>query len=183
MQTNVTKKADEQKQMIALVLLGLAILIGFFLTKEQYYSYIEKSDSLSTVTKAAEEKKASHVKLQNLVKEITENASLQSDIERYAGDFREDQIIDSLFTRINGVSIASISMSPGEKAPNGLSLANISLAFRADDLTSLTNFLEYLTTSKANKKSYIVKNISFPLDQSKNEPISSSVELGMYYFK
>ncbi|EKD29751.1 MAG: hypothetical protein ACD_78C00290G0001 [uncultured bacterium (gcode 4)] len=72
-------------------------------------------------------------------------------------------------------------MNKGEKLPNGLSEANISLSFQSQDITTLNNFLEYLTAGKTNKKSYVIKNMSFPLDTTKNEPIASTVELGMFY--
>lgn len=118
-----------------------------------------------------------------MAKSIENDVELQSNIERYAGDFREDTILDSLFATINGISIANISIAKGEKVPNGLSLANISLSLKAQDTNTLNNFLNYLTNSKTNKKSYIIKNLNFPLDTTKNEPVSASLELGMYYFE
>lgn len=74
-------------------------------------------------------------------------------------------------------------MSKGEKSPNGLSLATISLSLKAQDVGTLNNFLNYLTNSKTNKKSYIIKNLSFPLDTTKNDPVAASIELAMYYFE
>ena len=183
MQTTIEKKANEQKQIIAIVLFVLAIAFGFFFTKEQYYSYLEKADTLETISKNAGEKKESLDRLVSLGKEIAENASLQSDIERYAGVFREDTILDSLFAPMDGVNISSVSIAHGEKMPNGLSLANLNLTFQAQDLTTLKGFLNYLTASKTNKKSYMIKSLSFPFDLSKNEPITSNVTLGMYYFE
>lgn len=116
-------------------------------------------------------------------KNIENDVGLQSDIERYAGDFREDTIFDSLFAPINGISIANIALSKGEKSPNGLSLATISLSLKAQDVNTLNSFLDYLTNSKINKKSYIVKSLNFPLDTTKNEAVPVSLELGMYYFE
>ncbi len=118
-----------------------------------------------------------------MAKNIENDAELQNDIERYAGDFREDTVLDSLFAPMNGVNIANISISKGEKSPNGLSLANISLSFKVQDINALNNFLNYLTNSKTNKKSYIIKNLNFPLDTTKNEPVSANIELSMYYFE
>ncbi len=117
-------------------------------------------------------------------KAIDDNVSLQAEISRYGGEFREDAILDSIFSPENkGISIANISMSKGEKTANGLSLANISLSFKAQDYYSLNNFLNYLTEGKNNSKSYVIKNFSFPLDTTKNEAVSASIELGMYYFE
>jgi hypothetical protein len=110
-------------------------------------------------------------------KNIITNAALQNDIGRYGYEFRENEIIDSLFASMNGISIASIAMSKGEKSPNGLSIATISLSLKAQDINSLYNFLNYLTSSKINKKSYIINSLDFPLDTTKNEPISVSLSL------
>lgn len=118
-----------------------------------------------------------------MVKNINSNTELQDDIKRYGSGFREDTILDSLFTPIVGINIANISISKGEKSPNGLSFAGISLSFKAQDITTLSNFLDYLTNKKTNSKSYIIKNLTFPLDTTKNEPISASIELNMYYFE
>ena len=74
-------------------------------------------------------------------------------------------------------------MTKGEKTPNGLSLANISLSLKAQDRATLGNYLNYLTNSKTNKKSYIIKNLNFPLDTMKDVPVSVNMELGMYYFE
>lgn len=116
-------------------------------------------------------------------KNIANNEELQNDIERYAGDFREDAVLDSIFAPMNGINIANITMSKGEKSPNGLSIATISLSFKAQDTNALNNFLDYMTNSKKNKKSYIIKNLNFPLDTTKNAPVSANIELGMYYFE
>lgn len=57
MQTTLQKKEENKKQMISLVLLCLSIIMGFFLTMDQGYSYIEKKDTLATTKKEASEKK------------------------------------------------------------------------------------------------------------------------------
>jgi len=118
-----------------------------------------------------------------MAKNIENNVELQNDIERYAGDFREDTILDNLFAPMTGINIANIAMSKGEKSPNGLSLANISLSFKAQDVSTLNNFLSYLTNDKTGKKSYIIKNLNFPLDTTKAGPVSANIELAMYYFE
>lgn len=183
MQTTAQEKEKNKKQVISLVFIILSIGIGFFFTMNQGYSYIEKKDTLETTHKEATEKKQALEKLQTMVKDTEGNTGLRTDIERYGSEFREDTIIDSIFAPINGVNIANISMSKGEKAPNGLSVANITLSLKAEDIGSLNNYLDYLTNSKTNKKSYIIKNLSFPLDTTRNEPISVSLVIGMYYFE
>ncbi len=183
MQTTPQEKEKNKKQIISLVLISLSILIGFFFTMDQGYSYIEKKDTLETTKKEANEKKAELTKLEALINTIKTNTGLLDDIERFGSTFREDIIIDSLFAHINGISIASFSVSRGEKSPNGLSLATVSLSLKAEDISALSNYLNYLTNSKANKRSYVIKNISFPLDTTKNEAVSVNLSLGMYYFE
>lgn len=183
MQTTIQDKENNKKQMISLVLLCLSIVIGFFFTMDQGYSYIEKKDTLASTAKEVADKKGALEQLQNLKKQIESDTSLQGDIERYGADFREDAIYNSVFAPINGVNIASVTLSKGEKSPNGLSIASISLALKAQDIGSLNNYLEYLTNGKNNKKSYIIKSLSFPFDTTKNDPVSATLELGMYYFE
>lgn len=183
MQTTAQEKEKNKRQMISLVFICLSILIGFFFTMDQGYSYIEKKDTFETTKKELDEKKSTLVKLQNLEKSIESNTELNNDIERFAGEFREDSIFNSIFATINGINIANISISKGEKSPNGLSIASISLSLKAQDSTALSNFLNYLTNSQVDKKSYIIKSLNFPFDSTKNEPVSVSLELGMYYFE
>ena len=140
-------------------------------------------DAFESSKKEVIEKKWTLQHLQDMTKNVEQDTALLSDIERYAGNFREDIIFDNLFALINGISIANISLSPWEKSPNGLSLANISLSIKAQDMNALTNYLNNLTRSTIGKKSYIIKNLSFPLDTTKNEPIAASLEISMYYFK
>lgn len=183
MQTTLQDKEKNRKQMISLVLLASSIVIGFFFTMDQGYSYIEKKDTLEATKKEVSEKKGTLERLQAMTKNIASNVELQGDIERYGSEFREDTILDSLFAPIGGISIANISISKGEKSPNGLSIANISLSLKAQDRTTLGNFLNYLTSSKINKKSYIIKSVNFPLDTTKDEAMAVNLELGMYYFQ
>ncbi len=57
MQTNLQNVDDNKKQIIAIVLLCLSILIGFFFTINQGYSYIEHKDTLNVAQKDAIEQK------------------------------------------------------------------------------------------------------------------------------
>lgn len=183
MRTNIQDKQKNRNQIISLVLLCLSIVIGFFFTMDQGYGYMEKRDSLDALKKEVDGKKTELEKLQASAKTIENDTELQNDISRYAGEFREDGILDSIFAPINGISIANITMTKGEKSPNGLSAATISLALKAQDTNALNNFLNYLTNSKTNKKAYIIKSLNFPLDTTKNEPVAASLELLMYYFE
>ncbi|MFA6090692.1 MAG: hypothetical protein WC774_02855 [Candidatus Gracilibacteria bacterium] len=184
MQTNLQNVDDNKKQIIAIILLCLSILIGFFFTIDQGYGYIEHKDTLNLAQKDVIAQKDTLDKLQIMKDNIEKDSTLQTEISRYGGEFREDTILDSIFSPANaGISIANISMSKGEKTANGLSLANISLSFKAQDTYTLSTFLNYLTEGKNNSKSYIIKNFSFPLDTTKNEAVSASIELSMYYFE
>lgn len=183
MKTIAQDKQKNKKQMVSLLLLSLSIAIGFFFTIDQGYTYMERKDTLEVTKKEVIEKKAVLTNLEGIVLNIQTNTEFQDDIERYGGQFREDTILNSLFVPITGISIASIALSEGERTPNGLSLATISLSFKAQDTNTLNAFLNYLTNSKINKKSYIIQSLNFPLDTTKNEPVSGNIELGMYYFK
>ncbi|MDP2104020.1 MAG: hypothetical protein Q8K26_03805 [Candidatus Gracilibacteria bacterium] len=165
----------------SLLILVLSIALAFFFTRVQYYQYMENKDTLASTTQEMQNKKNDLEALQLIAKNIEADKTIGDNIERFAGAFREDVVLDSLFIPTTGVSISNVTMNKGEKLPNGLSEASISLSFQSQDITTLNNFLEYLTAGKTNKKSYVIKNMSFPLDTTKNEPIASTVELGMFY--
>ncbi|MDD2891650.1 MAG: hypothetical protein PHQ95_01675 [Candidatus Gracilibacteria bacterium] len=183
MQTTLQNKEKNNKQMLSLIFLSLSIVIGFFFTMDQGYTYMENKDMLETTRQEVSEKKLSLEQLQNMAKNIESNIELQDDLGRYGDTFREDTIIDSIFTPVNGINIANITMSKGEKAPNGLSLATISLSLKAQNIATLESFLNYLTNSKTNKKSYIIKSLNFPFDTTRDSSVSVMMELGMYYFE
>lgn len=183
MYTTMQDAKKNKKTISSLLVVCLSIAIAFFFTKDQYYQYLGNQDMLETTKKEVTEKKSMLEALEKVSKSIDTDAVLKGDMEKYASDFREDTILESIFTPMRGVGISNLSMARGEKLPNGLSMANISLSFRTQDIATLSKFFEYLTTGKANKKSYIIKSFSFPFDTTKNDPISSTVELGMYYME
>ena len=57
MQTTQQDKEKNQKQVISLILLIASILLGFFITIDQGYTYIEQKDTLEMTTKEILEKK------------------------------------------------------------------------------------------------------------------------------
>ena len=58
MQTTLQNKENNRKQVLSLVFLICSIVIGFFFTLDQGYSYIEKKDTLDATKKEIIEKKA-----------------------------------------------------------------------------------------------------------------------------
>lgn len=169
-----------KKHTSKVLILTLALAIGFFFTRDQYYTYLDNSTTLEQAKKENTDKKTVLDTLNSLKSRIASDETLKRTIDQFGQSFREDLILDSLFTHMNGVSVASANISKGEKLPNGISIGTVSLSFRVDSITTLNSFLEYLTSDKSNKR-YMIKSLSFPLDTTKFEPFSVSAELGTYY--
>lgn len=164
------------------VVLLLAVVIGFFFTQDQYYSYIANQDTVSQAHAENTKKEKTLSDLNVLEKKVSSDTALRDSLDRYAGTFREDTVIDSLFAPQSDISISEVSIGRGDKLPNGLSMADISVSLRAGNTLSLLNFLDYLTNKTDNKRSYVIKSLSFPLDTSADGPQDVSLSLGMYYF-
>lgn len=175
-------------QGMTFIILAITLLTGLFYTWDAYTAYIENQDTLTKTRIENVDKKKVLDNLMALGGEdgnggrIQSDAALKDSLERYAGTFREDAIIDSIFAKGANVSISSITIGKGGKLPNGLSMADISLSLRAPNIATLNNYLDYLTEKKENKKSYVIKNLSFPFDSTKDESVNVSLSLGMYYF-
>lgn len=145
-----------------------------------YSQYLERSGELTQVQTEQKNKEETLAALQKS-REATKQPDVQADIERYAGVFKENTIIDSLFVDTDSITIGNVGFNPGQVLPNGLSYANISVAFDARDIPSLNAYLEYLTSPKG-KKRYVVENINFPIEnQASSVPVS--LALGMYYLR
>lgn len=168
------------------VLPVLFVLIGFFIggffTYDLGYSMMDKSSVLEDTQHESAEKR----KILDALGVIKQSANLpenQADIQKYAGQFREDQILESLFTVSgSGVAIGGITFQSGERLPSGISLGNVSITVQAESLTRFNALIDDLTSENA-KRRYIVKGLSFPYDTSSSAPIAATLQLGLYYIK
>ena len=160
---------------VACILLGILILS--FFTYDGYRSYIEKNDRLASETDKGNQTKLTIDRL-NALRATSETASGKLQKERYAGTFREDQILESLFSLVgSGISIGSVSMGFGERLPIGLSLAGITLSVAADNVEALNGYIDALTGTAGNRR-YMIKGLSFPMDTNNlASPVIANLQL------
>lgn len=171
-----------RNQTTTFIILFLSLVIGFFFLQDQYSRYMSNQDILSNVRAENVKKEKILSSLNDLKKRISNDPVLKDSLERFAGTFREDAIIDSIFAPKQNISVSEISIGRGDRLPSGLSMADISVSFRSGDTRSLLGFLDYLTNQPENKRSYIIKSLNYPLDTTSDGPQNVSLDLGMYYF-
>jgi hypothetical protein len=162
-------------------LLIAAILIAAFFTYDQYYLLTAKREELR---QAENEKTSLGQTLSDLGKLKTQASvpAFAEEISRYASPFREDAVLASLFEKNSGILILSVGMKKGEKLPNGLSMADITVSLRTTSQQALLKYLDALT-GITGKKRYVVKQIAFPFDSASasNGPIQVNLSLGLYH--
>lgn len=183
MKTATTERFQSSKNnILPIVLVLLGLFVGGFFTYDLYYSSVEKSSQLEEAKAVAQDKQQTLDGL-NSLKQKAGSQEAQADAMRYAGQYREDQILDSLFALAgSGVTIGSVSFTEGERLPVGISLATVNVSVQAATLDQFESFIDDLTSENA-KRRYLIKSMSFPYDTSSSLPISASLQLGLYYLK
>ncbi len=179
---NSERFQSSKGNLIPVILVLVGLFIGGFFTYDLYYSSMEKSSNLEDVTREVEGYRKTLDSL-NTLKQSVASDTAQADVVRYAGNYREDQILESIFAVSgSGVSIGSVSLNPGERLPSGISLASVGLSIQADSVARLNTFIDDLT-GVYGKRRYLVKGLTFPMDTDASAPVSASVQLGLYYLK
>lgn len=106
--TNRFKKDPNTPIAIALIL--LSVFIASFFTYDAYYASIEKSNALSELRSQTNEKEKELQALNALKTESSSSGSM-AEIERYAGNFREDSLLSNLTASIgNDVTIGNVTI-------------------------------------------------------------------------
>ena len=171
----------DSTHIVSAILLFVAFCIVFFVTMDTYYTYASTKDSLANILSEKTSKTALLESL-NTLKTAATDPKNTGDIERYTGQYHEDEFLSVLLANTPNISISSVSLDKGEKLPSGLSKANFTLAFQAGNEATLEQFLDTLTSANARKR-FQIKSMSFPFDSSKVSlsTIPVSIQLGSYY--
>ncbi len=170
---------SDKKNIYASVLILITIIVLFFFTKNIYFSKIENQENLNNLTIKAEEIKKELDTLDDIKKKLNSDNKTKKDIEKYAWDYREDIILNSIFSKMSWILVKDISMNKWQKLPNWLSMADISINIDVANLQTLNNYLLYLTSENSNMR-FVVKSVNFPF-WSNNTSFSVSLNLWMYY--
>lgn len=161
------------------VMLAVAIVVSALFAYPDFYTVTAKKDEYVQASNERETKSKELAEL-NVLKSKASEPIFAEELERYAGPYREDSIITSLFSGLNnGVLPLSIALDRGNKLPNGLSQGSVELGLRVGNQAVLLRYVNYLTSEKA-KKRYVIKSMSFPFDSTspKIEPFNVSISLG-----
>lgn len=181
-QPSQTIKKSALSEYLPAILLAVSILLAVFSAYPDYYALTAKQDEHA---QAVKEKTAKQAELTQLNAFKTQSAvpAFAADISRYASPFREDAVLQSLFTRNSGILPLSITLDRGSKMPNGLSQGNVELLLRASSQAALMKYFEYLTGITGTKR-YVIKSVNFPFDSTspKNEPFQVTVSLGFSHY-
>jgi hypothetical protein len=165
-----------QSSLLPVLAILFAMIIGILFTYDLATGYLEKKSNLES----AEARKIQVGTTLESLKALEASLSTpeaKAESERYAGVYREDQILSHLFETVGtGSTIGNISLSKGEKLPSGISLAALSVDVETPSLESFLSLLDRLVDENA-KKRYLVKGLNFAYDTSNILPISTTLQL------
>ncbi|MDD3120062.1 MAG: hypothetical protein PHF46_01475 [Candidatus Gracilibacteria bacterium] len=186
--------SEEKKYFFPYILIILSLILSWFVLKDLYYKNIDLSESLNTATEEMKTKEQTLKNYNDIKAKIDTNAEEKRVMDKYAGDFKEYAIIESIFSKSKFstnqfvgigayVSIKNLNVTKGEKLTNSLNMANITINLEAQNLQELKIFLESLVNDKENSR-FLIKDFSAPFD-SKNtgSSMQATVNLGMYYLE
>lgn len=169
-------------QFLPVLLVLIGFFVGGFFTYDLGYTMMDKSSVLEDIQHEAAEKRKTLDAL-GAIKQSADLPENQVDIQKYAGQFREDQILESLFAVSgSGVTIGAVSFQQGERLPSGISLGSVNISVQAENLTRFNSLIDDLTGENA-KRRYMIKALSFPYDTNSASPIAATIQLGLYYIK
>jgi hypothetical protein len=170
------------------ILFGVALLIGIFGLRPAYATYIEQN-----VMKQSLEKSYTNLETEyNTLKAIKENMSStlspekQARITKLAKPFNTSDIMSTVmlsnYTKSSGglpaeITLSNVSVTPGKKLPNGLSLGSVSMSMQA---TSIANIIAYIT-SLTQESPYIftLDSISLPIDTAPEDVANGGYALSI----
>lgn len=174
-----SRKTAPVPEFLPAILLAAAILVSAFFAYPDYYALTGKRDEYAQAVQERDARSKELSELDALKTKASEPAFAQ-DLERYAGPYREDAVIESLFAgTTNSVLPISVGLDRGSKLPSGLSQGSVELGLRVGNQAALLRYVTYLTSEQA-KKRFVIKSMSFPFDSTspKIEPFSVSISLG-----
>ena len=159
------------------LVLFLSIAIGLFWTMDQYSQYMAKSEERDTLEMKAKSLRSELDVLNNKEKELDKDENTKRAVRQYASKYMENQILDQIYRKIDGILVHEISMTAGQKLSNGLSLANISISVDARNINFLNDYINYLTSDK-NEVRFKINTLSFPL-KTENPDTSVTASIGL----
>lgn len=155
-------------KLTSLIILLFSLMILVFFTRDSFYTLQSNLDTQVQKTKEQADKKAELEKLNKLKADLE---SWKNDmINRYAIDFKEDEIINYMYSYLeetNGESgvtlIKGVTLNEGTVNEFGFKEAKVLLDVRVSDEAAMMKFLDFLTSPKE-KYNFFIESFSYPND-------------------
>jgi hypothetical protein len=181
------------------VILGITILLGLFITRPMYETFLSENIQYGSLENKKSEKEKVLADLVKMQKTFSSGSTWTTDLVEKVNklwkkwDTSEVMSVVMLnqFTMSNAIttppiSIGSISVDRWTKLPSWLSLWSVSFNVTAASLDDMIDFISYLTQSA----SYVftIDSISLPIDTVEETGMSEtwlslSLSLGIYYYE
>ncbi|EKE30134.1 MAG: hypothetical protein ACD_2C00038G0011 [uncultured bacterium (gcode 4)] len=176
------RKADKQNMYATLVLL-LTLAITFFLTSGLYADYTSSNEEKVSLNGRIDSLKAELDSLNKKKNQVSNDKATKDAIAQFASVYREDLILNQIYSKFDWILVHDISMDKWQKLPNGLSMASISINVDAKNIAELNKYLNFLTEETSNIR-FVVKSLNLPLSTDNvNTNVSAGLSLWMYYFE
>ncbi len=176
-QIQVPQKNDKKHIIIALIL--ASILVVVFFTQGVVDEYMASSDAIDTASGKLSAVTAELANLKKIEAGLGDVKMLE-DVKKYAAPFREDEILTAVFEPSIAGSIQNVTISKGQKMPNGLSQADVNVSLTVSTKEQIMTYMQYLTDIK-NTKRFVIKSVDYPFSAG-DEGGSVALQLGVYYY-
>lgn len=181
------------------LLLWITILLGIFLAKPMYETYMSREIEFANLEIKKEEKEAKLKDLEILQKSFAKNSTWTTElIEKVNKIWKVWDTTDIFsaimlndFTRASSlaparVSIGDISVDKWFKLPSWLSLWSVSFSVTANSLDDMIAFITHLT--QTSEYTFTIDSIALPIDTGENlswtqQELSLWLALWIYYYE
>lgn len=176
-------KKDNNLKSYILLLVSFFILV--LVTKDQIFLVQENSDNNEQLNIELSEKRNNVENLNNLKNELKNNTGSLSEISKYLIDFKEDEIIDYIYSYSNEneyenwIIIKNISFSKWLTNEFGLKESNITVSVKANSEINIKKFINFLVSDDSKYKFYI-SSFSYPYWKV-DSIISVNIPMKLFY--
>ncbi len=183
----------------ALLLLWITILLGIFLAKPMYETYMSREIEFASLEIKKEEKESKLKDLEILQKSFAKNSTWTTELIEKVNKIWKvwdtTEIFSAImlndFTRASSlaparVSIGDISVDKWSNLPSWLSLWSVNFSVTANSLDDMIDFITHLT--QTSEYTFTIDSIALPIDTWEvktglQSELSLSLALGIYYYE
>lgn len=178
------------------IILALAILLSFLVTKPLYIEYQDMKTRESSLIQQKDQKQQKLNELIDFQRQFATNSGTTAIVEKVKKinkKWNNAAIMSAVmlndYTKwteyVNPqVTINTIDIDPGKRLPNWLMFGNVRISLWAESIDNLIDYLTYLTS--ASDFVFTLDSISLPITapwQKDTSGVTLSVDLGVYYYE